>query len=143
SATASSTPDVVAGRSGLMDIASLGWLAAASDARTCDALDFLLANISAAEELTDQPVQRMSHSIIERLRADEPILPSLFAHTRWVGFQLDSALAPERNDRSFGPALVLQRNSLVAQRPPPLERAPGLGLRVANLVGLAPPSAEL
>src|SRR5262249_30269456 len=32
---------------------------------------------------------------------------------------------------------------LFAQRPPPLERAPGLGLRVANLVGLAPPSAAL
>jgi [protein-PII] uridylyltransferase len=32
---------------------------------------------------------------------------------------------------------------LVAERLPPLERAPGLGLRVAHLTGLAPPSPEL
>ena len=143
SATSSSTPDLVAGRGGLMDAEALRWLGLGNDARTCDALDFLLATISAAEELTEHPVQRLSERIVERLDAEGQLLAELYAHARWVAFQLDSALAPERADRSFGPMLVLERNQLVAQRPPPLERAPALGLRLANLVGLAPPSREL
>ena len=143
SATASSTPDLVAGRGGLMDADALHWLGLDDDSRTCKAVDFLLSTISSAEEVTEHTVQRLSQRVLERLDSDQHVLPTLFAHTRWVAFQLEGALAAERDDRTFGPALSLQRNQLVAQRPPPLERAPALGLRVANLVGLAPPTPEL
>src|SRR5205814_4909677 len=64
-------------------------------------------------------------------------------HARWVAFRLDTVLTPNRDDRQLGPRLVLRRSELIADRPPPLERAPSLGLRIANLVGLAPPSAQL
>jgi len=37
----------------------------------------------------------------------------------------------------------VRRGQLVADRLPPLARAPSFGLRVANLVGLAPPDAAL
>ena len=136
SATASSTPDVVAGRGGLLDLAALRWLGAATDSRTCEALDFLLREVNAAEEEARHAVHRLPHK-------DATLLHDLYRHARWVAFQLDNALAPSRDDRSFGPILTLEQSHLAAQRLPPLERAPALGLRVANLVGLAPPSNEL
>jgi [protein-PII] uridylyltransferase len=140
-ATASSAPDVFAGRGGLLDIQALHWLDMPTDARTTAALDFLLAAIEAAEALTGHPSHRLSPEILSSL--GEGFLPRLYAHARWVAFRLDGALAPIRDDRPLGPALALQRSELVVQRPPPLDRAPQLGLRIANLVGLAPPAREL
>jgi len=143
SAVAATTPNLVAGRGGLMDAEALRWLGMARDERTCEALDFLLATISAAEALTEHSIQVLSQPVMERLDAEGRLLGQLYGHARRIAFQLDSALAPERADRSFGPMLALERNQLIAQRLPPLERAPALGLRLANLVGLAPPSEAL
>ena len=90
-----------------------------------------------------QPSQRLSSAILEQLDPGQTLLEQLYGHARWVAFQLDAALAPHRSDRQLGPSLALRQNLLVAQRPPPLERAPSLGLRIANLAGLAAPSPEL
>lgn len=138
SATACTSPDVVSGRGGLRDIHALHWLDQASDDRTRAALDLLLATIGAAEERVGHAVHRLPQS-----PEHTALLPQLYAHTRWVAFQLDGALAPPRNDRQLGAGLAVHRNELVVNRPPPLERAPTLGLRLANLVGLAPPSNEV
>ena len=121
SVTASTRPDVVAGRGGLLDLQALNWLHSEPDKRTIQALDFLLQAASSSD----------------------PPLQETYNHGRWVAFSLDSALAPERGDRQLGPSLSLRRGELVADRPPPLNRAPGFGLRVANMIGLAPPSPEL
>lgn len=121
SVTASSRPDLVAGRGGLLDLQALSWLQSEPDERTVQSLDFLLEAVSSGKVP----------------------LEDTYRHARWVAFSLDSALAPERSDRQLGPSLSLRRGELVADRPPPLNRAPGFGLRVANMVGLAPPSAEL
>jgi [protein-PII] uridylyltransferase len=141
SATASNTPDLVSGRGGLLDLCGLGWLDAGPDPRTVAALDFLLTAVASAEDLTGHTTHRLSARVLQHL--DSSFLPRLYAHARWVAFRLDSALAPDRDDRQLGSGLSLQHTELTAQRPPPLERAPGLGLRVANLVGLAPPSDAL
>jgi [protein-PII] uridylyltransferase len=140
-ATASSAPDVVAGRGGLLDIQALHWLDLAADERTTLALSFLLAAIAAAEDQTGHACHRLGTDVLASFEPD--FLPQLYAHARWVAFRLDGALTPMRDDRQLGPVLELQHNELVAQRPPPIERAPNLGLRIANLVGLAPPSPEL
>jgi [protein-PII] uridylyltransferase len=141
SPTCASTPDLVAGRGGLLDLQALRWLEEPPDPRTVEALQFLLATVSAAEDLSGHAVHQLSPRLREQL--DPDLLKHLFAHARWVAFALDSALSPEREDRVFGPVFNLTRNHLVAERPPPLERAPTPGLRLANLVGLAPPSPEL
>ncbi|MBV9135132.1 MAG: hypothetical protein JO318_20660, partial [Chloroflexi bacterium] len=141
-ATAASQPDLVGGRGGLQDLQALHWLDLPWDQRLTAALDFLLSAIASAEDLSGHAVHRISTDVLARLGGDE-LLSRLFAHTRWVAFQLDGALTPARDDRVLGPTVSLVHNELVAQRPPPLERAPGLGLRVANLVGLAPPSSQL
>jgi [protein-PII] uridylyltransferase len=135
-ATASNTPDAVAGRGGLLDIQALHWLDVPEDERTTRALSYLLAAIAAEEEQTSHTTHRLSADSV-------PSFADLYAHARWVAFRLDGALAPARDDRQLGPLLALQHNELVAQRLPPIERAPSLGLRIANLVGLAPPSSEL
>jgi [protein-PII] uridylyltransferase len=140
-ASASNTPDVVAGRGGLLDIQALRWLDVAEDERTTRALSFLLAAIATAEERTGHTTHRLTEDNLPSLASK--VLADLYAHARWVAFCLDGALAPARDDRQLGPLLALQHNELVAQRLPPIERAPSLGLRVANLVGLAPPSSEL
>ena len=94
--------------------------------------------------------RRLSARLQERLaaalspggtRAD--FLAELYRHARWVAFSLDGALAPSRDDRQLGANLMLRRGELFAERLPPIARAPSLGLRAANLVGLAPPGAEL
>jgi UTP:GlnB (protein PII) uridylyltransferase len=131
----------VAGRGGLLDVCALHWLDAADDADTVAALDFLLTAVASAETLTGHAVHRLSPRVLHHL--GEAFLPALYGHARWVAFSLDSALSPDRDDRQLGSGLSLQHNEVTAQRPPPLERAPGLGLRVANLVGLAPPSSVL
>jgi [protein-PII] uridylyltransferase len=139
SATSSSTPDVVSGRGGILDIQALSWLDVAADSRTQAALDFLLAAHDAAEGHTGHLTHRLSVEALPFLNSED-FLPTLYAHARWVAFRLDGALAPIRDDRQLGSGLRLQRNELVAERLPPLERAPSLGLRVANLIGLARPS---
>jgi [protein-PII] uridylyltransferase len=141
SATAASTPDVVAGRGGLLDVQALHWLDLTADDRTTRALSFLLAALATAEELTGHATHRLSAEVLANL--EHGFLPQLYALARWVAFRLDGALAPARDDRQLGPVVALQHNELVAQRPPPIERAPHFGLRLANLVGLAAPSPEL
>jgi [protein-PII] uridylyltransferase len=142
-ATGSTTPDLVSGRGGLLDVQALHWLDVASAPPTEAALDFLLEVLESAERATGHPSQRLTPAIVERIDPEHTLLRELYGHARWVAFQLDAALAPTRDDRQLSPGLALRQNMLVAQRPPPLERAPSLGLRVANLSGLAPPSPEL
>src|SRR5919199_14735 len=145
SAASSLIPDLVAGRGGLLDLAALRWLAQPRAQRSMDALDFLLETLSAAEDIAGHTPRHLTQRLQERLRQSPstPLLEDLYRHTRWVAFSLDNALAPDRDDRQLGPVLALRSGQLVADRIPPLERAPALGLRVANLVGLAPPSADL
>ncbi len=121
SVTAATAPDLVAGRGGLLDVQALRWLGSAEDQRTTTALDALL---------TAQETGNLC-------------LDSLYGHARWLAFHLDNALARIQDDRQLGSTLMVREGELTAQRPPPLDRAPALGLRVANLVGLAPPSNEL
>ncbi|MBV9323126.1 MAG: hypothetical protein JO352_04975 [Chloroflexi bacterium] len=142
-ATGSSTPDIVSGRGGLLDIQALRWLDLPDDDRTLAALSFLLEVLEAAEQLAGYQSYRLSAATFDRLDPSRGLLEQLYGHARWVAFRLDGALAPNRDDRQLGPLLALDQNVLVAQRPPPLERAPSLGLRVANLAGLAAPSSEL
>jgi [protein-PII] uridylyltransferase len=149
SAAAAVAPDVVAGRGGLLDLQAVRWLEPAADERLTGALEFLLRTLSAAEELVGQTPHRLSARVQERLAAAlglhgaASFLAELFNHTRWVAFRMDGALAPQRDDRRLGLNLSLRRGELIGERLPPVERVPSLGLRVANLVGLAPPSAEL
>ncbi len=75
--------------------------------------------------------------------AAEAFLAELYRHTRWVAFRLDGALAASRDGRQLGAGLALRRGELVAERLAPIDRSPSLGLRVANLVGLAAPGAEI
>jgi [protein-PII] uridylyltransferase len=142
-ATGSTTPDVVAGRGGLTDIQALRWLDVADDPRTVAALSFILDTLESAEHAAGNAIHGLTQALVERLDPDQALLEQLYGHARWVAFQLDSALAPARGDRQLGPSLALHHNLLVAQRLPPLERAPSLGLRIANLAGLAAPSSEL
>jgi [protein-PII] uridylyltransferase len=149
SAAASAAPDVVAGRGGLRDLHALRWLEPEQDERLSGALDFQLATLSAVEELTGQLAGRLSARLQERVATSlgtggrAEFLAELYRHARWVAFSLDGVLAPSRDDRQLGSSLMLRRGELVAERLPPIARAPSLGLRAANLVGLAPPGAEL
>jgi [protein-PII] uridylyltransferase len=147
SAAASATPDVVAGRGGLLDLQALRWLDDTPNERLTAALDFMLRSLSAIEELVDDVPHRLSGRVQERLAAvlglESTLLTELYTHARWVAFRLDGALSPSRDDRQLGLSLAVRRGELVAERLPPLERIPSLGLRVANLVGLAPPDAAL
>ncbi len=142
-ATGSTTPDVVSGRGGLLDLQALRWLDVADHPRTTAALSFMLEVLESAEQAAGQQSHRLTPTIVERLDPGHALLEQLYGHARWVAFQLDAALSPARDDRQLGPSLALHQNLLVAQRLPPLERAPSLGLRIANLAGLAGPSAEL
>jgi [protein-PII] uridylyltransferase len=145
SAAASATPDLVAGRGGLLDIQALRWLVDAQDERLSAALDFLLYTLATIEDLVDHTPHRLSARLQERLAPGgaAAFVADLYRHARWVGFRLDGALAPARDDRSLGLGLAMRRGELTAERLPPLDRAPHLGLRVANLVGLAPPDDAL
>ena len=148
SAAGSATPDLVAGRGGLLDLQALRWLDDTPDTRVTAALDFMLLSVSAIEELVGQVPHRLNARVQEQLSAaldltDSTLLPKLYAHARWVAFRLDGALSPSRDDRQLGLSLAVRHGELVAERLPPLERAPSFGLRVANLVGLAPPDPAL
>jgi [protein-PII] uridylyltransferase len=142
----STTPDILGGRGGLLDFHAVRWLHNSPESeRTPQALDFLLTTLWKTEELVGHAPHRLSSRILERLDPDHSsaFLEQLHAHGRWIAFTLDSALAPVRDDRDLGPGLALRRGRLISDQPPALERAPSFGLRVANLVGLAPASAEL
>jgi len=150
SAAASAVPDLMAGRGGLLDLHALRWLEPEQNERLIGALDFLLGALSAVEELVGHVPQGLTTRLQERLAnalgsagTRQDFLTDLYRHARWVAFSLDGALAPTRDDRQLGASLALRRGELVAERLPPIERAPSLGLRAANLVGLAPPGAEL
>jgi [protein-PII] uridylyltransferase len=150
SAAASTTPDLVAGRGGLLDLQALRWLNFPEPRRLTDALEFLLETFAAVEELAGHVPHRLSRRLQDRLATAlnlegdaTSFLSQAYTHTRWIAFSLDSALATSPDDRHLGPSLALRRGELVVDRPPPVERVPSLGLRAANLVGLAPPAAEL
>jgi [protein-PII] uridylyltransferase len=153
SATSSAAPDLVAGRGGLRDLQALRWLGSSFDQQGAlwGALDFLLRAISAIEQAVDHTPHRVSARLQERVAADLGLAPDgsdaflreLYGRTRVVGFQLDGALAPRRDDRQLGPGLAVRDGMLVGERLPPLARAPSIGLRVANLVGLAQPNDAL
>jgi [protein-PII] uridylyltransferase len=143
SVSASLGPDLFSGRGGLADLNALRWLGGGEDPRTIDALEFLLATLDHVEELHDQSPRQLSPSIVEQLDPSGRFLPRLYAHARWIAFSLDSALTQPAVDRRLGPYVSIRRGELVAERPPPLHRAPGFGLRLANVVGLAAPSADL
>jgi [protein-PII] uridylyltransferase len=145
SAAASLVPDLVAGRGGLLDLAALRWLGASDPEGSAQALDFLLETLSAAEDIAGHTPRHLSARLQDRIsqQRGRPVLEDLYQHARRVAFSLDNALAPDRDDRQLGPVLALRSGQLVADRLPPVERAPALALRVANLVGLAPPSPDL
>jgi [protein-PII] uridylyltransferase len=125
-ATTSAAPDLTSGRGGLIDVLALRWLGIGRSERLTTALDFLLRALSTPDAASG-----------------DAFLRELYGHARWVAFTLDGALAPPRDDRQVGTSLSVRRGKLVADRLPPLERAPALGLRVATLVGLAPPDELL
>lgn len=147
SAAASTRPDLVSGRGGLADLLALRWLVDTPDQRLTSALDFLLRALSAVEKLVGHIPNHLSLSTQEQLSAalglSSSFISELYAHARWIAFRLDGALSPRRDDRQLGLNLAVRRGDLVAERLPPIERAPSLGLRVANLVGLAPPDQVL
>ena len=145
SAASSLVADLVAGRGGLLDVAALRWLEQSISERSAQALDFLLEALAVAEDVEGHILRHLSGRLQDRLsqQRGRPVLEELYQHTRWVAFSLDNALAPQRDDRQLGPVLAMRSGQLVADRIPPVERAPDLALRVANLVGLAPPSADL
>jgi UTP:GlnB (protein PII) uridylyltransferase len=150
SAAASAMPDLVSGRGGLTDLNALRWLGVEQDERLLAALDFLLRALSTLEDHLDHvphrlpaPIQDWLAQSLELSGGPASFLAELEKHARFVGFTLDSALAPSRDDRLLGSGLAVRRGKMVAERLPPLARAPSLGLRVANLVGLASPGDAL
>jgi [protein-PII] uridylyltransferase len=148
-ATASATPDLVAGRGGLEDLNVVRWLELKPDGHILDALDFLLGTISHIEDMVGHASHRLTARIQDRiakvmgLANSGELLSTLYGHARWVAFHLEGALAQPTSDRTFGLSLAVKRGRLAAERLPPLERVPSLGLRVAHLIGVAPPSSEV
>ncbi|HEX8968549.1 MAG TPA: ACT domain-containing protein, partial [Chloroflexota bacterium] len=144
SPTAAASPDIVAGRGGLQDLQALRWLECSASERTLRALDFLIATLSTVEEIAGHTAHRLSPHILERLASGVALVEQAYGHARWVAFSLDGALAPARDDRQLQSGFVLRDGQVsVDRRPPPIEHAASLGLRLANLVGLAPPSSDL
>jgi [protein-PII] uridylyltransferase len=159
--TSSTAPDVVAGRGGLLDATVLRWLERHDNAESTapaesqdthrleTARDLLLAVVTVLEDTSGQRAQSLNTWSVDRVAEDlgyaDPgaFMRSLRGHARWVAFEIDSAFAPIRQDRQLGPYLQLRRGRLVGTRIPPLEEAPNLGLRAANLAGFAPPAPEL
>jgi [protein-PII] uridylyltransferase len=150
SATASTLPDVIAGRGGLLDLHALRWLKVARDEQLLAALDFYLRTQWSAEEHVNHVPHRLPARLQEHLaKALElgtdraAFLTELYHHARWIAFKLDGALAAGHEDRPLGMSLAVRHGELTGERLPPLERAPHVGLRAANLTGLAPPDAAL
>jgi [protein-PII] uridylyltransferase len=151
--TVAAVPDLIDGRGGLHDLQVVRWLEPTDDPRLANALDFLLRVSSTGDTLAGHATHRLTPRLQERVAvaldfgqgnvATEAFLASLYQHARWVAFFLDGALSPSRADRSFGLSLAVKRGRLVGERLPPLERVPSLGLRVAHMVGLAPPATEI
>ena len=148
SAATSTTPDLIAGRGGLLDLNALRWLGMRDCVELQAALEFHLQALTAAELFGGAAPYRLSARVQERIAAAlhtsvDQLADDLARHARWVAFHLDNALAPARADRQLGPSLVIREGHLTANRLPPLARAPSIGLRAANLVGLAPPDQSL
>jgi [protein-PII] uridylyltransferase len=147
-ATAAVAPHLLDGRGGVRDLEALRWLDPTAEARLRDALEMLLRTVSELEAITGHPAHRLTPRLHERVAAalgcqTDELLPQLYRQARRVAFFLDGALMPPRRDRALGTSLHLRAGRLVGERLPPLERAPSLGPRVANLVGFAPPDLEL
>jgi UTP:GlnB (protein PII) uridylyltransferase len=144
--TDAAVPDLLDGRGGLTDLQALRWLTPHLDERTQHALDLLLLTVSALETQLEHRAHRLPRRILARVAENlgykngDALLESLYQHARWVAFQLDSALSPPGEERSFGLSLAVKRGQLQAERLPRLEHVPSLGLRIAHLSGVAPPS---
>jgi [protein-PII] uridylyltransferase len=151
--TMSAVPDLLNGRGGLRDLQVLRWLEPLRDPRLVSALDFLLGVASTVDSPSGHATHRLTPRLQERAAgtlgygyggpAADAFMADLYHHARWVAFQLDGALSQPHADRSFGLSLSIRRGRLEGERLPPLERVPTLGLRVAHLIGLAPPVARI
>jgi [protein-PII] uridylyltransferase len=146
--TASAAPDLLDGRGGLHDLEALRWLDPLAGRRLRDALDVLLRAVTLVESIGGHASHRLTLRVQERVAAmlgstSEALLDELYQHARRVAFQLDGVLASPPPDRSLGASIHIRDGHLVGDRLPALERSPILGLRVANLVGLAPPHPDL
>ena len=151
--TGAAVPDVLEGRGGVRDLQVLRWLEASLHPRALDALDFLLQVSAAVEDRAEHAVHRLTARLQERAAAaldygldasaSERLMADLYRHARWVAFYLEGAFEPAHADRSFGLSLSIRRGRLVGERLASLERVPTLGLRVAHLIGLAPPTEQL
>src|SRR6185436_9482125 len=105
------------------------------------------------EDRAEHAVHRLTARLQERAATelgygqDDPasdrFMADLYRHARWVAFYLDGAFGPPHDDRSFGLSLSIRRGRLVGERLASLERVPTLGLRVAHLIGFAPPTEQL
>jgi len=151
--TVAAVPDLRSGRGGLQDLQALRWLEPDADPRITAALDFVLCVAAAVEETSGHAAHRFPPRLQERAAvslgygqgaaAADALMADLYRHARRAAFALDGALAEPHADRSFGLSLSIKRGRLVGERLASLERVPTLGLRVAHLIGLAPPSVEI
>jgi len=147
--TVAAVPDLLNGRGGLHDVQVLRWLDSGHDQRIEAATDFLLAVTSIAEELAGHQVHRLTTRVQDRAApamgyaSADDLMADVYAHARWIAFALDGALSQPHADRSFGLSLSIRRGQLVGERLPPLDRVPTLGLRVAHLIGFAPPTTGI
>lgn len=148
-ATDSAVPDLLAGSGGLEDVQVLGWLDHAKEPRTQAALDFLLRVCATVEDHTGHTAHRLSARVQDEvahsfgLAGSQQLLEELYGHARVIAFQLEGALGQPSADRAFGLSLSVKKGQLTAVRLPKLDSVPSLGLRIAHLVGFAPPSSAL
>ncbi|GAC1318787.1 MAG: [protein-PII] uridylyltransferase [Chloroflexota bacterium] len=147
--THAGAPDIVSGRGGLLDLQGVRWLRDAASDRDADTLDLLLRVLTALEERLGRRADRLSVVDAEVIASHlgypnrAALLRDVYAHARDTAFHLESALAPERDERALGLGLAIHNGMLTAERLPPLARVPPLGLRIATMVGLAPPDAPI
>jgi [protein-PII] uridylyltransferase len=147
--TVSAVPDVLNGRGGLRDLQALHWLDPSPDQRIERATDFLLTLVSTAEEQLGHAHHRLTPRVQDRVAptmgyaSADALMADVYSHARWIAFALDGALSQPHADRSFGLSLSIRRGQLIGERLPPLERVPTLGLRVAHLIGFAPPARAI
>lgn len=148
-ATHAGAPDIVSGRGGLLDFQALSWLRDGETQSDHTTLDLLLRVLSKLEERLGRQADRLSVIDAEAIAADlgyadrVALLRDLYAHCRRIAFHLESALAPQRDDRTLNLGLAIRDGRLTPGRLPPLDRVPPLGLRVAAMVGLAPPDTAI
>lgn len=145
SVTHAAAPDLISGRGGLLDLHALRWLDAVPADQHDRVLDLLLRMLAALDVRLGHQADNLAIVDAEALAPElgfadrHALLRTLYAEARRVAFALESILAPERDDRSLGGGLAVRDRRLTADRLPPLDRAPSLGVRLATLVGLAPP----